>query len=122
MNDPNAKETPNTPSATEKPADTTTDLGLIRVVTTSHADRVEIADTGKVAFVASCATGKASRLAISADSWLLSDREWAEIVKVYVHWKRQQIPNLKFPRGHMANGGSHPWRKVVHRGKTERRK
>jgi hypothetical protein len=94
----------------------TTDLGIIRVVTTGKRDMVYLAHNNLRIFSVSCESGKHSRIWQNPEFAVYDERQRMEVFATYDKWKRRQLPGFKLPAhsGMTRDGHEHPFRKRIH--------
>lgn len=89
-----------------------TDLGIITVRSYRNRDTVRLAHTREVVFILNCPKGKKSQLTINKKFYQYEQKQWEEVFKTYVQWKRRTTKHFKLPHysGRRTDGGHHPWR------------
>lgn len=96
----------------DEEANTTTDLGIIKVTTHNRTDTVILAHNELKVAVINCSRPSRVSVVINRKFHEYDGNQWQEVFDTYVKWKRKQLPNFKFPRysGRMKDGKRHPFR------------
>ena len=89
-----------------------TDLGIIIVISKGERDMVFLAHNHLRVFTLKCPKNKPSQVIISKQFYAYEERQWDEVFRTYLAWKRKQSPQFKLPHhsGRRKDGASHPWR------------